>query len=225
INEHLKALEPHLTLWTTALNFQRSFPTWMEGPFLELSPEQVEQDVGNWWRTLYKLGKALTGLENPLKVVAHVKEKLNDFKSHLPLILAMLNPGMRERHWKMLTEQVGHSVQPNEMSTLASMLDTRVEDHLQLIQEASDMASKLHYRASHLQEHSLEKSLDKMLAEWRPQNFDCMEYRDTGTYILRALDDIQTLFDDHIVKTQARPRPRPSKPSPHLHPNTHPLSP
>lgn len=53
-----------------------------------------------------------------------------------------------------------------------------------------------------MQEHSLEKSLDKMTAEWKPLAFDCMEYRDTGTYILRALDDIQTLFDDHIVKTQ-----------------------
>ena len=42
-----------------------------------------------------------------------------------------------------------------------------------------------------------------MLNEWKPIDFDCMEYRDTGTYILRALDDIQSLFDDHIVKTQA----------------------
>lgn len=155
INEHLKSLEPHLTLWTTALNFQRSFPTWMEGPFLELSPEQVELDVGNWWRTLYKLGKNLVGLDNPLKVVAHVKEKLDEFKSHLPLILAMLNPGMRERHWKMLTEKVGHSVQPNEMSTLASMLDTKVEDHLAVIQDASDMASKVHSPSRALTSSSL----------------------------------------------------------------------
>ena len=189
-----KALEPHLTLWSTALNFQRSFPTWMEGPFNELSPEQIEADVGNWWRVLYKLGKNLVGLDNPLRVVAHVKERLDNFKSHLPLIQTMLNPGMRERHWKSLTEQIGHAVQPNEMSTLASMLDAKVGDYLDKIQDASDTASK---------EYSLEKTLDKMGMEWRPMAFDCMEYRDSGTFILRALDDIQSLFDDHIVKTQA----------------------
>ena len=37
---------------------------------LELQPEQVEKDVGDWWRALYKLGKALAGLDGPLRVVA-----------------------------------------------------------------------------------------------------------------------------------------------------------
>ena len=96
-----KALEPHNLLWTTASNFQRSYPVWMEGPFLELSPEQVESDVGAWWRLLYKLSKSLAGLEGPLKVVAYVKAKLDEFKVHLPLMQAMLNPGMRDRHWKL----------------------------------------------------------------------------------------------------------------------------
>ena len=103
-------------------------------------------------------------------------------------------PCMRDRHWKTLADQVGKPVQPNEMSTLASLLEQNVGDYIEQIQEASDTASK---------EFSLEKALDKMLGEWKPMEFDCMEYRDTGTYILRALDDIQTLFDDHIVKTQA----------------------
>ena len=106
----------------------------------------------------------------------------------------MLNPGMRDRHWKVLAETIGTPIQPNEMSTLSVMLEQRVGDHLEAIQEQSDAASK---------EFSLEKTLDKMLGEWKPMAFDCMEYRDTGTYILRALDDIQSLFDDHIVKTQA----------------------
>ena len=194
LNELNKALEPYNTLWTTAVNFQRAYPLWLEGPFMELSPEQVEKDVGDWWRLLYKLGKSLTGLPGPLKVVNYVKEKIDDFKQHLPLIGAMLNPGMRDRHWKQLAEQVGKPIQPNEMSTLALILEQKTGDYIAQIQEMSDAASK---------EFSLEKALDKMLNEWRPIQFDCMEYRDTGTYILRALDEIQSMFDDHVVKTQA----------------------
>ena len=63
-----------------------------------------------------------------------------------------------------------------------------------MIQEESDIASK---------ELSLEKALDKMLADWKPIAFECVGYRDSGTFILRSLDEIQSLFDDHIVKTQA----------------------
>ena len=38
--------------------------------------------------------------------------------------------------------------------------------------------------------------------DWMGVAFDTLEWRATGTYILRGLDDIQTLLDDQIVKTQ-----------------------
>ena len=74
------------------------------------------------------------------------------------------------------------------------LLTQGLPQFLPQIEEVSENASK---------EYSLERTLDKMQAEWSGVKFDYMAWRSTGTYILRALDDIQMLLDDQVVKTQA----------------------
>uniref|UniRef100_A0A8D3C4I0 AAA+ ATPase domain-containing protein n=1 Tax=Scophthalmus maximus TaxID=52904 RepID=A0A8D3C4I0_SCOMX len=51
-------------------------------------------------------------------------------------------------------------------------------------------------------EYSLEKTMEKMKAEWTDLRFIFSPYRDTGTSIVSAVDDIQVLLDDHVIKTQ-----------------------
>ena len=69
-----------------------------------------------------------------------------------------------------------------------------MQRYYQVIEEVSEHASK---------EYSLECALDKMLGDWQGIKFEYGVWRNTGTYILKALDDIQMLLDDQIVRTQA----------------------
>jgi hypothetical protein len=51
-------------------------------------------------------------------------------------------------------------------------------------------------------EHSFERGLEKMRSEWSEVAFDLMPYKDSGTFVLRGLDDISAMLDDHILKAQ-----------------------
>ena len=48
----------------------------------------------------------------------------------------------------------------------------------------------------------MEKALKKMIEEWDDVVFNTTPYRETGVSILSALDEIQTILDDQIVKAQ-----------------------
>ena len=44
--------------------------------------------------------------------------------------------------------------------------------------------------------------MGRMLEDWETIQFGLTAYRDTGVKILASVDDIQTMLDDQIVKTQ-----------------------
>lgn len=47
---------------------------------------QVEGDVGNYWRTLYKLEKGFSGVPSALSIATSMKTKVEDFKENIPLV-------------------------------------------------------------------------------------------------------------------------------------------
>jgi hypothetical protein len=61
-----------------------------------------------WWRGSAKLLKQLTGA--PLEVAETVRQQLLSFQQHLPLIAALRNPGLRDRHWDKISAAVGCTV-------------------------------------------------------------------------------------------------------------------
>ncbi|KAA6419936.1 MAG: dynein heavy chain axonemal [Trebouxia sp. A1-2] len=149
--------------------------------------------LSRWPQTVRsaKIGKAMAG--PAAEVLANLRGKLEGFQEHLPLIKALRNPGLRDRHWDKISQKVGVPVKADASFSVTRALQLQLPKQLAVLEEVSEYASR---------EYSLERALDKMQGDWAGVAFDTLEWRATGTCILRGLDDIQTLLDDQIVKTQ-----------------------
>lgn len=189
----ISTLDPFKKLWETAGLFQTEYGKWMNGSFKDINSEEVEESVGNMWRTTFKLVKVFNDQPVARKVAESVKNKLDKFKTHLPLINILRNPGLRQRHWDLMANIVGQQILPDEGSSLSKILDLNLNQYIKQFEGISDAASK---------EYSLQKSLQKMRDEWAVLEFALVDYKETGTKILSAVDEVQTLMDDQIVKVQ-----------------------
>jgi dynein heavy chain len=112
----------------------------------------------------------------------------------LPLLEELVNEAIKDRHWADIFTLLGTTYDPEVPFSIKDMIEINVMGAMEKIQSISANASK---------EFSLEKALEKMLADWEGVEFKCNSYKDTGTYVLGPTDDIQAILDDQIVKIQS----------------------
>ncbi|PNI91683.1 DNAH3 isoform 2 [Pan troglodytes] len=113
----------------------------------------------------------------------HNVEKLNELSKNLNRAFAEFE----------ISEIVGYEIKPTETTCLSNMLEFGFGKFVEKLEPIGAAASK---------EYSLEKNLDRMKLDWVNVTFSFVKYRDTDTNILCAIDDIQMLLDDHVIKTQ-----------------------
>lgn len=188
-----KAFAPSAFLWRTASELATLLPMWMDGPFTALNPDEMAATVDKWYRGTLKNMKALRG-EGPLEVAEALKVKVTEFQGYLPLVVALRNPGMRKRHWERLSATVGFEVDPGQGLSLSRALELELPKCMAAVEEIGEVAAK---------EFGLERTLDKMQADWTGVLLSFGEWRETKTYVLKGLDEVQMLLDDQIVKTQS----------------------
>uniref|UniRef100_A0A8C3ERS2 Dynein axonemal heavy chain 1 n=1 Tax=Corvus moneduloides TaxID=1196302 RepID=A0A8C3ERS2_CORMO len=122
------------------------------------------------------------------------RDKMDDFKQYVPLIQGLRNPGMRSRHWEMLSSQIKADVELEPSMTFGHCLELNLQDHMESILKVAETASK---------EYAIESALNKVENEWKSVAFIVTLYKDTNTYVLKSTDDISQLLDDHIVLVQS----------------------
>jgi len=175
----------------------QNYEKWRTEPFLSLDGDQISTLVAEFSKNMARAvkAKAVRSNDGCLAVANAIRKEVEDFRPHLPLIGALLNPGMRDRHWAMLAEQLPFEFRPDESLTLVKVLDEfKLQDHIDVISRVGDNAAK---------EYQIESALNKMEEAWQGVEFEVVAYKSTGTYVVRVLDEVLTLIDEHVVTTQA----------------------
>ena len=192
LNSLFREWEPYANLWRVCAEFGRHQPEWTNGPFPQLDPEKVTGMVETWNRAIVKMLKHIKGV--PADVCAELKRRLAAFETNLPIVASLRNPGLRDRHWKDMSEDLGFAVKADAEFSLARAVQLGLHRHVDVLEKYSEAASK---------EYSLERALDAMHQNWRGVAFETSPWRDTGSFVLKGTDDTQMLLDDQIVKTQS----------------------
>jgi len=197
LDKCVEDLGPFYKLWNMVSDFHNSKNDWLNGDFKELEGNKIEEMVTEWWKTSYKLSKSLeeefTGASS---CAAKLREETTEFRKNMPVIQSLASKALKRRHWEALSELLGENIDPDDAEvtlTMQRLLDLDAATHIEKIQEITIAAEK---------EYNLEKNMNAMMKEWETIEFEVKAYKESGTFIVGGVDEIITLLDDHIVKTQ-----------------------
>ena len=191
-----KLFEPYYDLWTSVDDWTRWEKAWLNDSFLTLDAEDIDKKANVLFRSLNKAYKYFErqNVGGYMDIAKSAKEQVDAFRPRLPLISALRNPGMRDRHWETISEKINKTLAPDDSYTLQTILDQDLQDHLETITKVSENAGR---------EFRIEMDLDKMLAEWQQVELQVVSYKETGTCVLKGIDELFLVLDEHITNTQA----------------------
>ncbi|XP_013988847.1 dynein axonemal heavy chain 1 isoform X2 [Salmo salar] len=190
----IRDFQPFRDLWTTTSDWLRWHDSWHNDPLSIIDPEQLERNVTDAFKTMHKCVKMFKDIPACQEVASDIRGKIDDFRPYIPLIQGLRNPGMRGRHWQLLSDRIHMNVKPKANLTFSRCLELGLQDHVDEIAQVAEVAGK---------EYAIEQALDKMEHEWSTVTFEVLPYKETGTYILKSPDEASQLLDDHIVMTQS----------------------
>jgi len=158
--------------------------------------DEIEKSVNASSRILSKCEKYFikSDMETIAKIANKIKKDVDEFKTLVPLVIAVINPAMRLRHWDDLGKKLSQTLDPDaEDFTFQILLDKGLHKNEAVVVKVGEIAQK---------EFQIEVALRKMKEEWNDVELVVEEYNETGTYILKEVDVIIAQLDDHITMTQ-----------------------
>ncbi|XP_033121083.1 dynein heavy chain 1, axonemal-like, partial [Anneissia japonica] len=138
----IKDFEPFKNLWMTASDWQKWYDSWMNDPITSIDSEQCEKQVMDAFKTMHKCVKIFKDIPAVQLIAEKVRSDIDDFKPFIPLIQGLRNPGMRSRHWELLSAELGFKILPKASLTFKKCLEMNLQEHIEKISKVAEVAGK-----------------------------------------------------------------------------------
>ena len=196
LDQAVKEHEGKQEIWHALHEWEMSTSGWMSSAASGLDLDSINNTVDEAGVGAYKMLKA----RRDDQVVMRLREEVEAFKQYMPLIQEIANPALQPRHWEAVFKVLGQGKADSfdvksdaDALSVSTMIQYGIMDNMEAVENIGSSASK---------EYSLQKTLEKMQAEWEGLEFHCLPWKETGTYILGGSDEVQAILDDQIVKAQ-----------------------
>ncbi|CAK9019642.1 unnamed protein product [Durusdinium trenchii] len=166
-------IAPLLDLWFLAHDWSQWQEEILFGEFSKIDPNGVKQKLQSCTETMKRLEEVFATQPRPRQVLHSLSLELTELRVLLPVIVSLLNPGLRERHWTLIGEAIDQNIQAHQMKDIRlSEMNERFPfvAHLSKIQAISETASK---------EMLIEEELQRMQEQWAKLTF---EFKPTGVF-------------------------------------------
>ncbi|EAY07015.1 Dynein heavy chain family protein [Trichomonas vaginalis G3] len=185
---------PISMLWNLASEWNSTSSQWLDTPFLQTKPDQMNNFIALCIKKIQKLKKDLLNHQDLMNhVLLPLADAINKFKQPLQLVSKLRHLGIKTKHWEQISEIVGFNCVPTMDLTLQGFLQMDLGRWGQQITEVASVA---------MQEYSIESVLDKLDLELETTQFITIPFRDSGQFIISGVNDIISIIDDQLVTSQ-----------------------
>ncbi|XP_065175861.1 dynein axonemal heavy chain 2-like isoform X2 [Sycon ciliatum] len=180
------------SLWALYADWENSWAKWKVGGFADLETDSMELQAQQMLKKATKLGREVKSKDKDWEISESMKKEIEQFKRTMPLIQALKNSAMRQRHWDQLKEEVRKPFDETSPDfTLEKIIDLGLDQFSDNIMDISGAASK---------ELSIEDALKEIAAIWETLNLDVGPYKTKGHHRLKGTDEVFQQLDDNQVK-------------------------
>ena len=169
-------------LWSSLYEWDDKFESWKITEFAKIDVNQISEEV----EKSYKVAQRAKVLEEEGNLVpAILRTKVEVLRNAMPVVIALRDPLLKERHWDAIKEILNCDINIYaEKFTLKKLLKMKVDVYRQELQEIALKANK---------EQELETEMKNVVNGWEDVEFQLKTYKDhKDIWIFTELDEIIT---------------------------------